>query len=78
MLFASKLRDSKKWENLYGGLVPAIVAPTPTKQSPDTILTWVEGEEESHLLPHAEVQNSQQSLLSPQSELLDQEKGVFL
>jgi len=46
MFVSSRLRDVKKWEGLYGGVVPTTVF---DKHSPNTILVWDETESQPRL-----------------------------
>ncbi|KAJ3512575.1 hypothetical protein NLJ89_g3437 [Agrocybe chaxingu] len=50
MFLRSKLKGTKRWENLYGGLAPAIVSPIAVKPGKGEILAWQEGDE-PHLRP---------------------------
>ncbi|CAA7269739.1 unnamed protein product [Cyclocybe aegerita] len=50
LFLRSKLKGTKRWENLYGGLAPAIVSPVAMKPGKGEVLAWQEGDE-PHLRP---------------------------
>jgi len=58
--YSYRLRDAKKWEKLYGGLVPTklvLIA-----QSPNTILVWEDDDDmEPHLILLKDAEDSGES-----------------
>ncbi|KAF8151325.1 hypothetical protein B0H34DRAFT_727198 [Crassisporium funariophilum] len=66
LLVSSKVKSTKKLENMYGGLAPTIVTPFPGRPHADTILVWEEGTD-PHLKP---VFNGGMPLPGPEFEML--------